>query len=126
MHVENLAIFDSDFESRDFESVLSNAEPQARANLSQLISVGVICNAATFKAGVPTTEKSGGSSIVGNATGNQMSGPFPVPHNHTMSYRCCHSPPLRHSDIRGGYSQHLGQCFPQEFQFQDQVHASAC
>lgn len=71
MHVENLAIFDSSFESRDFESVLSNAEPEVKANLSQVISIGVICNAATFKADVPTAEKSGGKSIVGNATGNQ-------------------------------------------------------
>ena len=73
MHVENLAIFDSSFESRDFESVLSNAEPEARANLSQVISIGVICNAATFNTNDPITENRG-RSIVGNATGNQISG----------------------------------------------------
>jgi len=74
MHVENLAIFDLSFESRDFESVLSNAEPEVKANLSQVISIGVICNAATFKGDAPTTEKSGEKSIVGNATGNYISG----------------------------------------------------
>jgi sodium/potassium-transporting ATPase subunit alpha len=93
MHVENLAVFDSSFESRDFESVLSNAEPEARANLSQVISIGAICNAATFEADLPTTEKSGERSIVGNATGNLISGFLPCS-SHVPFYRCCHSPLL--------------------------------
>jgi hypothetical protein len=125
MHVENLAIFDSDFESKDFGPVLSNAGPEVRANLSQVISIGAICNAATFKADEPAMEKSGGRSIVGNATGNYMFGIITCL-SHIVPCRCCHPPLLRHSCIGGDYTQHLDQCFSQEFQLQDQVHASTC
>jgi len=76
MHVENLAIFDTCFEARDFESYLSNAEPQVKSSLSQVAAVGAICNAATFDSDRTPSSSSEKSisikSIVGNATGKPI------------------------------------------------------
>jgi len=82
MHLENFAVFDTQFESKDFGPAISSAEPEAKSNLSQVVAVGAICNAATFNADPgpsPSVEKSGGRSIVGNATGRQF-----CPHQMTL------------------------------------------
>ncbi|KAI0735310.1 sodium-potassium ATPase [Earliella scabrosa] len=65
MHVVNVAVDDMVFESSAFESVLSDSTPAVKSNLSQLVAVGGICNAAVF--GV---DSDGGQekSIVGDAT----------------------------------------------------------
>ena len=75
MHVENFAIFDTQFESKDFESAISSAEPEAKNSLSQVVAVGAVCNAATFNTDTASSsevEKSGGKMIVGNATGRRF------------------------------------------------------
>ena len=66
MHVVNVAVDDMVFESSAFESVLSDSTPAVKSNLSQLVAVGGICNAAVFGA-----DSDGGQekSIVGDATG---------------------------------------------------------
>ncbi len=73
MHVENLAVFDTCFEARAFESSLSSAEPQVKSSLSQVTAVGAICNAATFDSDrTPSSSNEkliSNKGIVGNATG---------------------------------------------------------
>jgi len=70
MHVENIAVFDSTYESNSFRSVISNADPLVENNLSQIAAVSVICNSATFDVGTGSEEKTTqGKAIVGNATG---------------------------------------------------------
>jgi len=72
MHVENLAIFDSVYESNAFRTVITNSDPPVENNLSQIAAVGAICNAATFDVGAASgsdEKKIQGKGIVGNATG---------------------------------------------------------
>lgn len=71
MHVENLAIFDSVYESNAFRTVITNSDPPVENNLSQIAAVGTICNAATFDvdSASGSDEKVQAKGIVGNATG---------------------------------------------------------
>ncbi|KAF9481785.1 sodium-potassium ATPase [Pholiota conissans] len=71
MHVENLAIFDTPYESDTLRAILRNAEAPVQTNLSQVAAVGAICNSATFDNNVevnPDEKKIAGKSIIGNAT----------------------------------------------------------
>jgi sodium/potassium-transporting ATPase subunit alpha len=69
MHVENIAVLDSTYESNAFRTVITNAEPPVENNLSQIAAVGAICNSATFDVGAGVDEKTQRKAIVGNATG---------------------------------------------------------
>lgn len=66
MHVDNLAIFDTDFESQSFRTM---AEPDTTGNLLQVVTIGAICNAASFD-NDPAHNKSKEKTVSGNATGN--------------------------------------------------------
>ena len=66
MHVVSVAVDDRVFESSAFKSVLADAEPVIAENLSQVVAVGGLCNAAMFGA-----DRDDGSerAISGDATG---------------------------------------------------------
>ncbi|KAF9554795.1 sodium-potassium ATPase [Agrocybe pediades] len=75
MHVENLAVFDTTYDSDSFPDVLSKAGASAKQNLAQIAAVGALCNAANFKeeregtSSVGSSEKkTGPRGIAGNAT----------------------------------------------------------
>ncbi|KAF8154699.1 sodium-potassium ATPase [Crassisporium funariophilum] len=70
MHVENLAVFDTVYESKSFHTALSGAAPDAESSLRQIAAIGAICNAATFDTGHPSSDSidNNGKTIVGNAT----------------------------------------------------------
>lgn len=74
MHVENLAVFDTTYESNAFSSVVNQSEPPIESNLSQVAAVGAICNSATFDTDTSSSnsdeKKVQGRGIIGNATGN--------------------------------------------------------
>lgn len=72
MHVEDLAIFDSVYESNAFRTVITNSDPPVENNLSQIAAVGAICNAAAFDVDAASgsdEKRVQGKGIVGNATG---------------------------------------------------------
>ncbi|PIL33977.1 transporter [Ganoderma sinense ZZ0214-1] len=52
MHVVNVAVNDVDYESEVFGDILVNATPEVAANLSQVVAVGGLCNAAIIGADV--------------------------------------------------------------------------
>lgn len=66
MHVISVAVDDMVFESSVYKSVLADATPKVAANLSQVVAVGGLCNAAMFG-----PDRSDGSerAISGDATG---------------------------------------------------------
>ena len=74
MHVVNVAVDDTVFESSAFEMAIQDATPDIAANLTQLAAVGGICNSAMF--GTQTSEGSQ-KSIVGDATGTASSSTVP-------------------------------------------------
>ncbi|KAI1791319.1 sodium-potassium ATPase [Ganoderma leucocontextum] len=65
MHVINVAVNDVEFESETFSATLTDATPEAAANLSQVVAVGGLCNSAIVGAG---KEDGSGRSIMGNET----------------------------------------------------------
>ena len=68
MHVVNVAVDDMVFDAPAFSSVATSATPQVASNLSQVVAVGGLCNAAVFN-----TENNNGSekAIAGDATGKR-------------------------------------------------------
>jgi sodium/potassium-transporting ATPase subunit alpha len=78
MHVDNLAIFDTDFDPQSFRTV---PEPDTSGNLLQVVAIGAICNAATFDNNIPMHNKSKERPISGNATGDF----FTISESHTTS-----------------------------------------
>ncbi|KDR70264.1 hypothetical protein GALMADRAFT_255158 [Galerina marginata CBS 339.88] len=72
MHVENLAVFDSTYESNAFRGVITNSGPLIESNLSQIAAVGAICNSATFDNDSSSSNSEEkpihGKGIIGNAT----------------------------------------------------------
>lgn len=70
MHVENLAIYDTVYESNAFHGVDAKGSTAVEHNVSQIAAVGAICNAATFEDSNLDEKKVTGRNIVGNATGN--------------------------------------------------------
>lgn len=72
MHVVSVAVDDMVFESSAYKSVLANATPAVASNLSQVVAVGGLCNAAMFGAG-----RGDGSerAISGDATGKNRNQP---------------------------------------------------
>lgn len=69
MHVENLAIYDTAYESNAFHAVIAKGETPVENNVAQVAAVGAICNSATFENSNLDEKKITGRSIVGNATG---------------------------------------------------------
>ena len=65
MHVDNLAIFDTAFDSDNFRTL---TEPDKSSNLLQVVAIGAICNAASFDNNVPLYNKTE-RAVSGNATG---------------------------------------------------------
>lgn len=76
MHVENLSVFDTTYESNAYQQVVNQSQPPVESNLSQIAAVGAICNSATFDADASSSnsdeKKVQGKSIIGNATGNVL------------------------------------------------------
>ncbi|KAF8811093.1 sodium-potassium ATPase [Phlegmacium glaucopus] len=68
MHVENLAILDTEFQSESFRTLLSDAEPDTAGNLLQVVAIGAICNAASFDNSSPLDKKTNSKAVSGNAT----------------------------------------------------------
>ena len=69
MHVENLAIYDTTYESNAFHAVVAKGETPVESHVAQVAAVGAICNSATFENSNLEEKKIAGRSIVGNATG---------------------------------------------------------
>ncbi|KAI0757131.1 sodium-potassium ATPase [Daedaleopsis nitida] len=65
MHVVNVAVDDMVFESSVYKPVLADATPAVASNLSQVVAVGSICNAAVFGA---ETKDASEKLISGDAT----------------------------------------------------------
>ncbi|KAF9447587.1 sodium-potassium ATPase [Macrolepiota fuliginosa MF-IS2] len=65
MHVVDVAVADTTFDSSTFKSAVADATPQVAANLSQVAAVGGLCNSAVFQG-----DKGDGSerAIAGDAT----------------------------------------------------------
>ena len=66
MHVESLAVYDKLYSSSDYRQTIAESSAEATVNLSQVVAVGAICNAATFG---PTIAEKEQPVIVGDATG---------------------------------------------------------
>jgi hypothetical protein len=93
MHVENLAVFDTTYESEVLRAVLTTAETHVQSNLSQVAAVGAICNSATFDTSTivnPDERKIAGNSIVGNATGTSFGCYIFGYVSSCVVARCCH------------------------------------
>jgi sodium/potassium-transporting ATPase subunit alpha len=69
MHVENVAILDAVYNSEGFRRTLPDAEPDIADNLSQVVAIGAICNAASFDNSSPLDKKTNERAVSGNATG---------------------------------------------------------
>ena len=67
MHVVNVAVDDMVFDSSAYGAVLPDSTPEIASNLSQLVAVGGLCNAAVFNA---DKDSSSETSVVGDATGS--------------------------------------------------------
>lgn len=68
MHVENVAVLDVVFDSKDYPSTVSSLSSDVAANLSQIVAAASICNTAVFDAGTGSTDEKKERVIVGNAT----------------------------------------------------------
>lgn len=68
MHVENVAVLDVVFDSKDYPSTVSSSSSDVAANLSQIVAAASICNTAVFDAGTGSTDEKKERVIVGNAT----------------------------------------------------------
>jgi len=79
MHVENLAILDTIFNSESFRTLLPDAEADTAGNLLQVVAIGAICNAATFDNSSPLDKKTNEKAVSGNATGDSYH--FSILHN---------------------------------------------
>ena len=69
MHVENVAVLDVVFDSKDYPSIVSSSSSDVAANLSQIVAAASICNTAVFDAGTGSNDEKQERVIVGNATG---------------------------------------------------------
>ena len=70
MHVENLAVLDTLFDSESFRTMLPDTQPDKAANLLQVVAIGALCNAASFDNSSPPDKKTNEKAISGNATGD--------------------------------------------------------
>lgn len=73
MHVENVAISDTVYNSESLRAALPDAEPDTASNLLQVVAVGAICNAASFDNNSPLDKKTNEKVVSGNATGDCFS-----------------------------------------------------
>lgn len=122
MHVENLAVFDSVYESNAFRTVITNSDFPAENNLSQIAAVGAICNAATFDmdaASGSDEKKVQGKGIVGNATGQILfiSTCYLCLTKDHISRRC-YSSLCRFDCLCRDHSSQMDQRFQEELQLQ--------
>jgi len=121
MHVENLAIFDSVYESNAFRTVITNSDPPVENNLSQIAAVGAICNATTFDVNAASgsdEKKIQGKGIVGNATGQSDTFFYYICLTKHHIYRRCNPPLCGFDCLCRDYSSQMDQRFQEEFQFQ--------